>query len=51
MGKTMVLCAATETQTNLVSYAIFNVTVKDTLPPEFKAPYDILKEADDIQGT
>ena len=51
MGKTMVLCAAAETQTDLVSYAIFNVTVKDTLPPEFKVPYDILKEADDIQGT
>ena len=51
MGKTIVLCAAAETQTDLVSYAIFNVTVKDTLPPEFKVPYDILKEADDIQGT
>jgi hypothetical protein len=51
MGKTMVLCAAAETQTDLVSYAIFNVTVKDTIPPEFRVPYDILKEADDIQGT
>jgi HYR domain len=51
MGRTIVLCAASETLTGLVSYAIFNVTVKDTLPPEFEVPNDILKDADDIQGT
>jgi hypothetical protein len=28
MGKTIVLCAAKENLTGLVSYAIFNVTVK-----------------------
>jgi hypothetical protein len=51
MGKTIVLCAANENLTGLVSYAIFNVTVKDTSPPEFKVPYDILKEGIDLQST
>lgn len=51
MGKTIVLCAARETLTGLASYAVFNVTVKDTSPPKFKVPHDILKEADNIQGT
>ena len=51
MGKTIVLCAANENLTGLVGYAIFNVTVKDTSPPEFKVPYDILKEGIDLQGT
>lgn len=51
MGKTMVLCAASENLTGIVSYAIFNVTVKDTSPPEFKVPHDILKDGVDLQGT
>ena len=51
MGETIVLCAANENLTGLVSYAIFNVTVKDTSPPEFKVPYDILKEGIDLQST
>lgn len=51
MGNTIVLCAAREALTGLASYTIFNVTVKDTSPPKFKVPYDIIKEADDLQGT
>ncbi len=51
MGKTIVLCAANENLTGLVSYAIFNVTVKDTSPPEFKVPSDIMKVGVDLQGT
>ena len=51
MGSTIVLCAAKDPVTNLVGYAMFNVTVKDTSPPTFKVPRSILKQADDIQGT
>ncbi|MGH9972737.1 MAG: 6-bladed beta-propeller [Nitrososphaeraceae archaeon] len=50
MGNTIVLCAAKDPVTNLVGYAMFNVTVKDTSPPTFKVPRSILKQADDVQG-
>lgn len=50
MGKTIVLCAAKENSTGLVSITSFNITVKDTSPPEFKVPHDILKEGVDLQG-
>jgi sugar lactone lactonase YvrE len=50
MGSTIVLCAAKDPVTNLVGYAMFNVTVKDTSPPTFKVPRSILKQADDVQG-
>ncbi|TLX90804.1 MAG: HYR domain-containing protein [Thaumarchaeota archaeon] len=51
MGSTIVLCAAKDPHTNLVSYAMFNVTVKDTTPPTFKLPNSILKQATDPEGT
>ncbi len=50
MGSTIVLCAAKDPVTSLVSYAMFNVTVKDTSPPTFKVPHSILKQVDDLQG-
>ncbi|HSA73649.1 MAG TPA: HYR domain-containing protein, partial [Nitrososphaeraceae archaeon] len=50
MGSTIVLCAAKDPVTSLVSYAMFNVTVKDISPPSFKVPHSILKQADDLQG-
>ncbi|MGI0021566.1 MAG: HYR domain-containing protein [Nitrososphaeraceae archaeon] len=50
MGSTIVLCAAKDPVTSLVSYAMFNVTVKDSSPPSFKVPHSILKQADDLQG-
>ena len=51
MGSTIVLCAAKDPITSLVSYAMFNVTVKDTSPPTFKVPHSILRQADNLQGT
>ena len=51
MGSTIVLCAAKDPVTSLVSYAMFNVTVKDTSPPTFKVPNSILRQADNLQGT
>ena len=51
MGSTIVLCAAKDPVTNLVGYAMFNVTVKDTSPPTFKVPHSILKQADTPQGS
>ena len=51
MGSTIVLCAAKDPITSLVSYAMFNVTVKDTSPPTFKVPNSILRQADNLQGT
>ena len=51
MGSTIVLCAAKDPITNLVGYAMFNVTVKDTTAPTFKVPNSILKQADNVQGT
>ncbi|HEX6378553.1 MAG TPA: 6-bladed beta-propeller [Nitrososphaeraceae archaeon] len=51
MGSTIVLCAAKDPLTNLVGYAMFNVTVKDTTAPTFKVPNSILKQADNVQGT
>ena len=51
MGSTIVLCAAKDPVTSLVSYAMFNVTVKDTSPPTFKVPNSILKQADNLEGT
>jgi len=51
MGSTIVLCAAKDPVTSLVSHAMFNVTVKDTSPPTFKVPHSILKQADNLQGT
>src|SRR5438093_286354 len=51
MGSTIVLCAAKDPVTNLVGYAMFNVTVKDTSPPTFKVPHSILKQADSLQGS
>jgi HYR domain/NHL repeat len=51
MGSTIVLCAAKDPVTNLVGYAMFNVTVKDTSPPTFKVPHSILKQADTLQGS
>ena len=50
MGSTIVLCSARDPVTSLVGYAMFNVTVKDTSPPNFKVPHSILKQADDLQG-
>jgi hypothetical protein len=50
MGSTIVLCAAKDPVTSLVSYAMFNVTVMDSSPPSFKVPHSILKQADDLQG-
>src|SRR6186713_1642572 len=50
MGSTIVLCAAKDPFTSLVSYAMFNVTVKDSSPPTFKVPHSILKQADEFQG-
>src|SRR4026208_676006 len=50
MGSTIVLCAAKDPFTSLVSYAMFNVTVKDSSPPSFKVPHSILKQADELQG-
>src|SRR4026208_521435 len=50
MGSTIVLCAAKDPFTSLVSYAMFNVTVKDSSPPTFKVPHSILKQADELQG-
>ena len=50
MGNTIVLCAAKDPVTSLVSYAMFNVTVKDSSPPTFKVPHSILKQADELQG-
>jgi hypothetical protein len=50
MGSTIVLCAAKDPVTNLVGYAMFNVTVKDSSPPTFKVPHSILKQADSPQG-
>ena len=51
MGSTIVLCAAKDPVTNLVGYAMFNVTVKDTSPPTFKVPHNILKQADTPEGS
>src|SRR5438093_11207723 len=51
MGSTIVLCAAKDPHTNLVGYAMFNVTVKDTSPPTFKVPHSILKQADTLEGS
>ena len=51
MGSTIVLCAAKDPLTNLVGYAMFNVTVKDTSAPTFKVPHSILKQAENSQGT
>jgi sugar lactone lactonase YvrE len=51
MGSTIVLCAAKDPFTSLVSYAMFNVTVKDSSPPTFKVPNSILRQADNLQGT
>ena len=51
MGSTIVLCAAKDPVTNLVGYAMFNVTVKDTSPPTFKVPHSILKQADTLEGS
>ncbi len=51
MGSTIVLCAAKDPHTNLVSYAMFNVTVSDTTPPTFKLPNSILKQATNPDGT
>jgi sugar lactone lactonase YvrE len=51
MGSTIVLCAAKDPLTSLVSYAMFNVTVKDSSPPTFKVPNSILRQADNLQGT
>jgi sugar lactone lactonase YvrE len=51
MGSTIVLCAAKDPITSLVSYAMFNVTVKDTSPPTFNVPHSILRQADNLQGT
>jgi sugar lactone lactonase YvrE len=51
MGSTIVLCAAKDPITSLVSYAMFNVTVKDTSPPTFKVPNSILRQADNLEGT
>jgi DNA-binding beta-propeller fold protein YncE len=51
MGSTIVLCAAKDPVTSLVSYAMFNVTVKDSSPPIFKVPNSILRQADNLQGT
>ena len=51
MGSTIVLCAAKNPVTNLVGYAMFNVTVKDTSPPTFKVPHSILKQTDTLQGS
>ncbi|MDW0165617.1 MAG: HYR domain-containing protein, partial [Nitrososphaeraceae archaeon] len=50
MGSTIVLCAAKDPFTSLVSYAMFNVTVIDSSPPTFKVPHSILKQADELQG-
>src|ERR1051325_10413296 len=50
MGSTIVLCAAKDPVTSLVSYAMFNVTVKDSSPPSLKVPHSILKQADDLKG-
>src|SRR6187200_2385564 len=50
MGSTIVLCAAKDPFTSLVSYAMFNVTVKDSSPPTFKVPHSILKQAGELQG-
>ncbi|HEY7227495.1 MAG TPA: HYR domain-containing protein, partial [Nitrososphaeraceae archaeon] len=50
MGTTIVLCAAKDPVTNLVGYAMFNVTVKDSSPPTFKVPHSILQQADSPQG-
>jgi sugar lactone lactonase YvrE len=50
MGSTIVLCAAKDPFTSLVSYAMFNVTVMDSSPPTFKVPHSILKQADELQG-
>ena len=50
MGSTIVLCAAKDPSTSLVSYAMFNVTVIDSSPPTFKVPHSILKQADELQG-
>src|SRR5918994_7957640 len=46
MGSSIVLCAAKDPVTSLVSYAMFNVTVKDASPPTFMVPQNILKQAD-----
>src|SRR5918993_1191415 len=51
MGSSIVLCAAKDPVTSLVSYAMFNVTVKDASPPTFMVPQNILKQADNLQGT
>ena len=51
MGSTIVLCAAKDPITSLVSYAMFNVTVKDSSPPTFKVPNSILRQADNLEGT
>ncbi len=51
MGSTIVLCAAKDPLTSLVSYAMFNVTVKDASPPSFKVPNSILRQADNLEGT
>ena len=51
MGSTIVLCAAKDPLTSLVSYAMFNVTVKDSSPPSFKVPNSILRQADNLEGT
>ncbi len=51
MGSTIVLCAAKDPLTSLVSYAMFNVTVKDASPPSFKVPNSILRQADNLRGT
>ncbi|MFN2434336.1 MAG: 6-bladed beta-propeller [Nitrososphaeraceae archaeon] len=50
MGSSIVLCAAKDPVTSLVSYAMFNVTVKDASPPTFMVPQNILKQADNLQG-
>ena len=50
MGSTVVLCAAKDPVTNLVGYAMFNVTVKDSSPPTFKVPNSILKQTDNTKG-
>ena len=50
MGSTIVLCAAKDPFTSLVSYAMFNVTVMDSSPPTFKVPHSILKQADELQN-
>jgi sugar lactone lactonase YvrE len=51
MGSTIVLCAAKDPVTSLVSYAMFNVTVKDSSPPIFKVPNSILRQAENLEGT